>query len=83
MDITVHEVQQNGQFKRLNQSSSGDCGGTSVERAFKSALAGIVTERMLKDYSNKYQMTTSACSKILKQLNAAVIKQHPLIQFAY
>lgn len=54
VDITVHEVQQNGQFKRLNQSSSGDCGGTSVDRAFKSALAGIVTERMLKDYSNKY-----------------------------
>lgn len=54
MDITVHEVQQNGQLKELYQSSSGDCGGTSVDKAFKNALTGIVTERMLKDYSKKY-----------------------------
>lgn len=54
MDITIHEVQQNGQLKELYQSSSGDCGGTSVDKAFKNALTGIVTERMLKDYSKKY-----------------------------
>lgn len=54
MDITVHEVEKNGQLKEVERASGGYWGGISVERAFKSALAEIVTEKMIERYSQKY-----------------------------
>lgn len=54
MDITVHEVKQNGYLKELERASGGDWGGTSVDNAFKNTLAEIVTEEMLASYRYKY-----------------------------
>lgn len=54
MGITVFEVQKNGDIKELVRVSCGDCGGSSVDKAFKSTLAEIVTEEMLESYSKNY-----------------------------
>lgn len=54
MDITVHEVEKNGQLKELERASGGDWGGTSVDVAFKNALAEIVTEEMIETYRQKF-----------------------------
>lgn len=54
VDITVHEVEKNGQLKELEPASGGDWGGTSVDMAFKNALAEIVTEEMIERYRQKY-----------------------------
>lgn len=54
MGITVFEVQENGDIKELVRASCRDCGGSSVDKAFKSVLAEIVTEEMLERYSKKY-----------------------------
>lgn len=54
VNVTVHEVQRNGQLKELGRSSSGIWGGNSVDKAFKSALTEIVTAEMLENYIKKY-----------------------------
>lgn len=54
MDITVHEIEQNGYLHELERASGGDWGGTSVDNAFKNTLAEIVTEELLANYSYKY-----------------------------
>ena len=54
VDITVHEVKNNGHLKELDRASGGDWGGTSVDMAFKQALADIVTEGMIEGYCHKY-----------------------------
>lgn len=50
----MHEVQQNGHLHEIEQASGGNWGGTSVDEAFKSALAEITTEEMIASYSHKY-----------------------------
>lgn len=40
--------------KELERASSGDWGGTSVDVAFKSALAEIVTEELIERYRQKF-----------------------------
>lgn len=54
MDITVHEVEKNGQLKELERASGGHWGGTSVDVAFKNALAEIVTKEMIETYRQKF-----------------------------
>lgn len=54
VDITVHEVQQNGHLLELERASGGDWGGISVDTAFKRALVDITTEEMIENYSRKY-----------------------------
>lgn len=54
VDITVHEVKPNGHLKELDRASGGDWGGTSVDMAFKSTLAEIVTEGVIEGYCHKY-----------------------------
>lgn len=40
--------------KELERASSRDWGGTSVDVAFKSALAEIVTEELIERYRQKF-----------------------------
>lgn len=54
VDITVLEVMRNGNIKELDRLSNGVWGGTSVDMAFKRALAEIVTVEMIESYSKKY-----------------------------
>lgn len=54
VDITVHEIEQNGYLHELERASGGDWGGTSVDNAFKNTLAEIVTEEVLASYSYKH-----------------------------
>lgn len=54
MDITVLEVKNNGDIKELHRSSDGELGGSSVDTAFKRALAEITTKEMIENYSRKY-----------------------------
>ena len=50
----MHEVKRNQHLKELYYAGGVDCGGTSVDMAFKQALAEIVTEGMLQGYCHKY-----------------------------
>ena len=50
----MHEVKRNGHLKELDRASGGDWGGTSVDMAFKDALAEIVTEGMIEGYCHKH-----------------------------
>lgn len=54
MDITVHEIVQNGYLHELERASGGDWGGISVDNAFKNTLAEIVTEELLASYNYKH-----------------------------
>nr|XP_034311452.1 heat shock 70 kDa protein 12A-like [Crassostrea gigas] len=54
VDITVLEVKNNGDIKELHRSSDGELGGSSVDTAFKRALAEITTKEMIENYSRKY-----------------------------
>lgn len=53
VDMTVLEVSKNGSFKELELASCGDWGGTSVDMAFRRALAEITTEEMIESYRQK------------------------------
>lgn len=54
VDITVHEIVQNGYLHELERASGGDWGGISVDNAFKNTLAEIVTEELLASYNYKH-----------------------------
>ncbi|XP_069131205.1 heat shock 70 kDa protein 12B-like [Argopecten irradians] len=42
IDITVHEVQQDGSLKEIHKANGGDWGGTKVDHAFQLLLSGII-----------------------------------------
>lgn len=44
----------NGHIKELDRSSCGHWGGSSVNKAFKSTLAEIFTEEMIKNYKHRH-----------------------------
>ena len=50
----MHEVKGNRNLKELDCASGGNWGGTSVDMAFKQALAEIVTEEIIEGYCHKY-----------------------------
>lgn len=54
VDITVLKVKQNGDIIELDRLTDGEWGGSSVDTAFKSALAEITTKEMIENYSRKY-----------------------------
>eukprot|EP00105_Crassostrea_gigas_P004833 XP_011418178.1 PREDICTED: heat shock 70 kDa protein 12A [Crassostrea gigas] len=52
IDITVHEVQENGKIKELHKANGGDWGGTKVDESFKSLLADIVGNDVMGAFSS-------------------------------
>ncbi|XP_052696765.1 heat shock 70 kDa protein 12B-like [Crassostrea angulata] len=52
IDITVHEVQDNGTLKELHKANGGDWGGTKVDASFTSLLADIVGNDVMKAFSS-------------------------------
>lgn len=54
VDITLSEVNLNGHITELDRSSCGHWGGSCVDKAFKSALAEIFTEEMIKNYKHRH-----------------------------
>lgn len=50
----MHEIERDRQLKELDRANGGDWGGTSVDNAFKQALAEIVTEEMMQSYCQEY-----------------------------
>lgn len=56
VDITVHEVKDNGSLKELHKANGGDWGGTKVDTLFTSLLADIVGKDVMETFSseNKY-----------------------------
>jgi hypothetical protein len=42
VDITVHEVTDNGNLKELHKASGGAWGGTKVDETFEEFLSSIV-----------------------------------------
>lgn len=56
IDITVHEVKDDGSVKELHKANGGDWGGTKVDASFISLLADIVGYAVLETFisENKY-----------------------------
>lgn len=54
MNITIHEVKQNGRLKIIEKASHSDLGGATVNRNFKSALEEIVTKEMIEGYCHEF-----------------------------
>ncbi|XP_052682429.1 heat shock 70 kDa protein 12A-like [Crassostrea angulata] len=56
IDITVHEVGENGSVKELHKANGGDWGGTNVDASFTRLLADIVGNDVFEKFSsdNKY-----------------------------
>nr|XP_034302784.1 heat shock 70 kDa protein 12A isoform X1 [Crassostrea gigas] len=56
IDITVHEVRENGSVKELHKANGGDWGGTKVDELFTSFLVNIVGKGVMEAFSsdNKY-----------------------------
>nr|XP_034302783.1 heat shock 70 kDa protein 12A-like [Crassostrea gigas] len=56
VDITVHEVRDNGSVKELHKANGGDWGGTKVDASFKSLLVDIVGKDVMETFisKNKY-----------------------------
>lgn len=52
IDITVHEVQENGTLKELHKANGGDWGGTKVDESFKSLLADIVGNDVMEAFGS-------------------------------
>ncbi|XP_052674336.1 heat shock 70 kDa protein 12A-like [Crassostrea angulata] len=55
IDITVHEVQENGTLKELHKANGGDWGGTKVDAAFTSLLADIVGNNVMEAFSSMHK----------------------------
>uniref|UniRef100_A0A8W8L4G0 Heat shock 70 kDa protein 12A n=1 Tax=Magallana gigas TaxID=29159 RepID=A0A8W8L4G0_MAGGI len=56
VDITVHEVRDNGSVKELHKANGGDWGGTKVDASFKGLLVDIVGKDVMETFisKNKY-----------------------------
>lgn len=52
IDITVHEVQENGTLKELHKANGGDWGGTKVDESFRSLLADIVGNDVMEAFGS-------------------------------
>ncbi|KAJ8396531.1 hypothetical protein AAFF_G00015970 [Aldrovandia affinis] len=71
IDITVHEVQQNGSLKELLTASGGGWGGTHVDQEFKAFLKEIFNHGVWGRYEREhpgelqkmmYQFSTQKCT---------------------
>ncbi|XP_062582246.1 heat shock 70 kDa protein 12B-like [Saccostrea cucullata] len=58
IDITVHQVQQNGTLKEIHKANGGDWGGTKVDEAFTALLEDIVGKKVMEKFcrDHKYDM---------------------------
>ncbi|KAL4232761.1 Heat shock 70 kDa protein 12A [Mactra antiquata] len=50
IDITVHQVQDNGSIKELYAANGGDWGGTYIDEAFHDLLSDIVGTTIMEDF---------------------------------
>nr|XP_022323072.1 heat shock 70 kDa protein 12A-like [Crassostrea virginica] len=55
VDITVHEVQDNGTLKELHKANGGNWGGTKVDSSFRSLLASIVGEDVIEAFTTDHK----------------------------
>lgn len=53
VDITVHEVLEDGKLKELHKASGGDWGGTKVDNAFKQMLIKIFSLPVLRQFQRE------------------------------
>lgn len=54
MDITIHEVLNNGNIKELEKASGGAWGGTYVDEEFHKMLEEIIGKDELKEYKTEH-----------------------------
>ncbi|XP_078325401.1 heat shock 70 kDa protein 12A-like [Crassostrea virginica] len=55
VDITVHEVQDNGTLKELHKANGGNWGGTKVDSSFRSLLASIVGNDVIEAFTTDHK----------------------------
>ncbi|XP_060570709.1 heat shock 70 kDa protein 12B-like [Ruditapes philippinarum] len=54
VDITVHEVTDQGNLKELHKASGGDWGGTKVDEAYEAFLTSIVGPSIISTFKTKH-----------------------------
>ncbi|XP_062619948.1 heat shock 70 kDa protein 12A-like [Saccostrea cucullata] len=54
IDITIHEVKDEGKLRELTRASGGDWGGVSVDKAFEAVLTEIVGEGLMEEFRRTY-----------------------------
>uniref|UniRef100_A0A673IRA0 Heat shock 70 kDa protein 12A-like n=1 Tax=Sinocyclocheilus rhinocerous TaxID=307959 RepID=A0A673IRA0_9TELE len=54
IDITVHEVMEEGHLKKLHAASANDMGGQAVDRKFTSFLKYIFSEEIFMEFEHEY-----------------------------
>ncbi|KAL4232762.1 Heat shock 70 kDa protein 12A [Mactra antiquata] len=52
IDITIHQVQDNGSIKELYAANGGDWGGTYIDKAFRDLLSDIVESTLMDDFQH-------------------------------
>lgn len=55
IDITVHEIKDNGSVKELHKANGGDWGGTKVDALFTSLLVDIVGKDVMETFSSVHK----------------------------
>ncbi|XP_060065858.1 heat shock 70 kDa protein 12A-like isoform X1 [Ylistrum balloti] len=53
VDITVHEVEQDGHLKELDKASGGSWGGTTVDESFQQMLIKIVGNEVMQEFRSE------------------------------
>uniref|UniRef100_A0A8W8L3S8 Heat shock 70 kDa protein 12A n=1 Tax=Magallana gigas TaxID=29159 RepID=A0A8W8L3S8_MAGGI len=55
IDVTVHELKDDGSVKELHKASGGDWGGTKVDALFTSLLADVVGKDVMETFSSVHK----------------------------
>ena len=54
LDVTVHEIIDDGRVKEIHSASGGSLGGTNVDAAFQKFLSDLFDEKILERYMKEY-----------------------------
>ena len=53
LDVTVHQIQENGAIKEVYKASGGPFGGQKDNNQFKALLESIFTKAFIENYTNQ------------------------------
>lgn len=54
VDVTVHEIMENGSLRELHKASGGAWGGTRVDDAFEYLLGRILGQKVIKEFKEQH-----------------------------
>lgn len=78
IDLTVHQIEQDGRLKELCKSSGGAWGSIGVDCQFEMLLVAIFGERLIQDFINKHPVSWLELMKTFEAKKRAFnpVRQH-------